>query len=80
MEPNLPANIIWRKDKVGFEPPQKEWMKQALMLEMIRKAKETLVDKGVIKPAALLEKIQPHDSYAAVTTDWRYLIAGVLYK
>jgi len=80
MEPDLPANIVWRKDKVGFEPPQKEWMKQALMLEMIRKAKETLVDKGVIKPAALLEKIQPHDSYAAVTTDWRYLIAGVLYK
>lgn len=80
MEPQLPASIVWRKDKVGFEPPQKEWMKQARLLEMIRKAKETLVDKGVIKPAALLEKIQPHESYAAVTTDWRYLVAGVLYK
>lgn len=80
MESQLPASIVWRKDKVGFEPPQKDWMKQARLLEMIRKAKETLVDKGVIKPAVLLEKIQPHESYAAVTTDWRYLVAGVLYK
>lgn len=25
-EGKLPAEIIWRKDKVGFEPPQKEWL------------------------------------------------------
>ena len=26
MKQQLPEEIVWRKDKVGFEPPQKKWM------------------------------------------------------
>lgn len=80
MENELPASITWRRDKVGFEPPQKDWMNQPAVIQMIQKSKEVLVDKRIITPAALEQKIQPHDSYAAVTTDWRFLVAGILYK
>jgi asparagine synthase (glutamine-hydrolysing) len=26
MKDRLPQEIVWRKNKIGFEPPQKQWM------------------------------------------------------
>jgi asparagine synthase (glutamine-hydrolysing) len=37
MKEQLPAEIVWRKDKVGFEPPQKKWMQNPTLQEMIRR-------------------------------------------
>jgi asparagine synthase (glutamine-hydrolysing) len=30
MDPYLPQEIVWRKDKQGFVNPQSEWLKQEL--------------------------------------------------
>jgi asparagine synthase (glutamine-hydrolysing) len=36
MNHKLPDAITWRKEKVGFETPQKEWMKTPAMQEYIQ--------------------------------------------
>jgi asparagine synthase (glutamine-hydrolysing) len=76
MESKLPAEITWRRDKTGFEPPQKIWMQNETIQEYIHTAKETLVEKKILKPGTLNKKSQPLDVYAADNFDWRYLIAA----
>ncbi len=77
MKEKLPNEIVWRKDKVGFEPPQKKWMENKAMQQMIMDAKTKLVSEKILKPEVLNKKIQPHDAHAADSFDWRYLTAGV---
>ncbi|WEK36693.1 MAG: asparagine synthase (glutamine-hydrolyzing) [Candidatus Pseudobacter hemicellulosilyticus] len=80
MEPVLPATIVWRKDKIGFETPQQSWMQDRRIQELIRGGKEALVQKGVLKPGVLTKKIQPQENHAADNFDWRYLVAGTLQR
>ncbi len=78
MENELPSDIIWRTDKTGFEPPQKEWMQHPVLQEYIREAKKKLVEQGILNKQVLTKKIQPQDSHAADNFDWRYLVASRL--
>jgi asparagine synthase (glutamine-hydrolysing) len=34
-EGKLPSSIAWRKDKIGYEPPQGKWMENIIIREMI---------------------------------------------
>jgi asparagine synthase (glutamine-hydrolysing) len=77
MKEKLPTEIVWRKDKVGFEPPQKKWMENTTIQQMITDAKAKLVNEKILKPEVLNKKIQPHDAHAAESYDWRYLTAGM---
>jgi asparagine synthase (glutamine-hydrolysing) len=79
MEGLLPNEITWRKDKVGFEPPQQQWMQHALVQDYMQEAKKKLVEKGVLKKEVVNKKIQPLASHAADNFDWRYLVAARLY-
>jgi asparagine synthase (glutamine-hydrolysing) len=78
MTEKLPGEIAWRKDKVGFEPPQKQWMHHNAVQQMIKEAKAKLVSEKILKPQVLEKKVQPHDAHAADSYDWRYLSAGML--
>lgn len=80
VEKKLPSEIVWRKDKVGFEPPQKSWMENKTMQDYIHESKTNLVNRKILKPLVLTEKNQPHDAYAADNLAWRYLVAGQLMK
>jgi len=75
---NLPDEITWRKDKTGFEPPQKQWMQHKQVQNMIYEAKKKLVSERMLKPDVLNKKIQPQDAYAAENYDWRYLVSAML--
>ncbi len=78
MENNLPGEIVWRKDKVGFEPPQMEWMKNKQVQEAIMEAKKKLVDEKVLKPETLQKPPNPQHAYSADNYDWRYwMLASV---
>ena len=79
MDGLLPAEIAWRKDKIGFEPPQKQWMEQKLLQEYIQDAKNKLVTEGILQKGVLDKKIQPQDAHAADNFDWRYLVAAKLF-
>jgi asparagine synthase (glutamine-hydrolysing) len=80
MDKKLPDVITWRKDKVGFEPPQQQWMENATLQEYIRGAREKLVAAKIMSPAVLNKKIQPLDAHAADNLDWRCLAAARLIK
>ena len=80
VEERLPAETVWRKDKIGFEPPQKSWMEHSLVRDYIHESKKILVARQILKPAVLNKKNQPHEAYAADNMDWRYLVAGQLLK
>lgn len=80
MEPGLPAQITWRPDKVGFEPPQKEWMELKPVQELIFAAKEKLVQEKVLRPEVLTQDINAQTAHAAGNYDWRYLSSAMLFK
>lgn len=79
MEPVLPREIVWRKDKTGFEPPQKVWMQHAHVQEAIYAAKQDLVSRNILHPSVLQKKIQPHSAYAAESWDWRAWSSSFLF-
>ncbi|HTB52115.1 MAG TPA: asparagine synthase (glutamine-hydrolyzing) [Ferruginibacter sp.] len=78
MNNKLPDNIVWRKDKVGYEPPQQKWMTDPRLQEYIHEAKRKLVNKGVLQQHLLNKKICPLPAHDADNFDWRYLIAAQL--
>ena len=75
MEDSLPGEIIWRREKIGFEPPQKMWMQDKLLTDYIHTAKKKLVSKGILKPSAIDKKVIAHNAYDD-GYDWRYLSAA----
>ncbi|HTE10073.1 MAG TPA: asparagine synthase-related protein, partial [Chitinophagaceae bacterium] len=79
MDNLLPAAIAWRKDKIGFEPPQKEWMQHAAMQDYTAGARKKLAAAGILKKELVNKKIQPLDAHAADNFDWRYLVASRLF-
>ena len=76
MEGYLPEEIVWRKDKTGYEPPQRTWMQDPVLQEYIHEARRKLVRADILRPAVLHKKIQPHDAHAAENNDWRYLVTA----
>jgi asparagine synthase (glutamine-hydrolysing) len=80
MQEKLPKEIVWRKDKIGYEPPQKKWMENKTLQEYIMEAKKNLVGDKILKPSVLDKKIQPQETHAADNFDFRYLIAANCMK
>lgn len=79
MEPTVPAAILQRTDKIGFEPPQQLWMNDKKLQEYMKEAMRALVKKGILRQQVLDKKIQPLDAHAAENYNWRYLLAGRLF-
>ena len=76
MAKNLPAEITWRRDKVGFEPPQKQWMQNKKLREMIQEARQKLVKEKILNPGIITKPIAGSSAYETNTNDWRYLTAS----
>ena len=80
MKDKLPESIVWRRDKVGFEPPQKNWMENKQVQDAIQEARKKLVNENILNPDILKKEIQPLGSHAADNYDWRYFSAAGLFK
>ncbi len=76
MNNRLPASIVWRKDKVGFEPPQKLWMQQPAMVDYLHESRRTFVNKGILNKSVLQTPLRQHHAHEADNFDWRYLCAA----
>jgi asparagine synthase (glutamine-hydrolysing) len=76
MVDQLPRETVWRKKKVGFEPPQKSWMQDRRLQELIHEAKRKLVSEQVLKADVLNRPAQASESHEPNNYDWRYLAAG----
>ncbi len=80
MKNELPATVAWRKDKIGFEPPQLQWMSQPVLQERIHDAKHKLSAAGILKKETIYASVQPLSAYAPDNYDWRYLVAATLLQ
>ena len=78
MATKLPKEIVWRTDKVGFEPPQKQWMQNKNLRDMIAEARLKLVKEKILKPGILNKPVQGAGAYEKTVDDWRYLTAAHL--
>jgi asparagine synthase (glutamine-hydrolysing) len=76
MDKKLPDEIVWRKDKVGYEPPQKQWMHNETLQDYMHEAKRKLVNKGILQKDSLNKKIIPKAAHEENNFDWRYLCAA----
>ena len=76
MDHKLPDEIVWRKDKIGYETPQKQWMHNETLQDYIHEAKKKLVNERILKPTILDKKIHPKAAHDADNFDWRYLCAA----
>ena len=76
MNNKLPDEIVWRKEKVGFEPPQKNWMEDNTVQDYIHEAKKKLANAGILTKNAVDKKIDPLPAHADKNYDWRYLCAA----
>lgn len=80
VDKKLPKEIVWRKDKVGYEPPQKIWMQNNDVQEAIQAAKQRLVREKILTASVLNKPVVPKEAHAAESEDWRYWSAAVLWS
>ena len=80
MKDKLPGEIVWRKDKTGFEPPQQQWMQDRSVQDLIRDAKQKLTDEKILTPATINKNIESKSAHEPANYDWRYLTASFLFK
>jgi asparagine synthase (glutamine-hydrolysing) len=73
MQDKLPDKVLWNPNKIGFEPPQKSWMENKQVQEMIQDAKGKLVNNKILKPFVLDEPIKASAAHEETNKDWRYL-------
>jgi asparagine synthase (glutamine-hydrolysing) len=80
MDKHLPDEIVWTKDKIGFETPQRLWMQDMRVQEMIHEARKKLVNERILDTAVLSTAITPQESYARDNDDWRYLTGAYVLR
>jgi asparagine synthase (glutamine-hydrolysing) len=74
----MPSKVTWRKNKIGFEPPQEKWMNSKVFAERIYQAKQQLAGDGILKKEMIDAAVRSSGAYSAQNFDWRYLIAATL--
>ncbi len=76
----LPKEIAWRKDKIGYEPPQKSWMERKEISDKIQFQKEKLIDNKILNENILSKKILAEDAGEVKNNSWRILMGGSLIE
>lgn len=69
MKDIVPSDIIWQKGKIGFEPPQKEWMKFPVVKDLVERTRKKLNEMGITQQT---RKELTHQE------EFRILVAGSL--
>jgi asparagine synthase (glutamine-hydrolysing) len=76
LDQKLPNSIVWRKEKVGYEPPQYDWLQNKQLKEYIHESKRKLVNSHILKTSVLSKNIKPLKAHDPDNFDWRYLCAA----
>ncbi len=75
----LPEHIVWNRKKIGFEPPQKNWMQQERMKDLLHESKIKLVKEGILRSEVLKKPSVAHGAYDKNTEAWRYITTAMLW-
>lgn len=74
----LPEQITWRKDKIGYEPPQNNWLKNKKVHEKIHESKKRLFEKNIISKKEF-ERNSSVDSSQNNNKNWQLWMAGEMF-
>lgn len=75
----LPKEITWRKDKIGYEPPQQVWMDNKDVKEQVYSFKEQMVKEHILEPSVLNREFNEHKTIFD-DKNWKILMTGLLLK
>lgn len=69
----LPAEIAWRKDKIGYEPPQQAWMEHKQIQELLEAGREKLIQEKILDSRSVTP-----GGPASSHRNWQILMSGSL--
>jgi asparagine synthase (glutamine-hydrolysing) len=72
----LPEKICWRKDKIGYEPPQKSWLENGKANEIIHQRRTELIQLGIVHTSHAKNQIESHDAVDPNNKAWKIWMAG----
>jgi asparagine synthase (glutamine-hydrolysing) len=75
----LPNEIRWRKDKIGYEPPQKNWMDSEVVKQHIETQRNVLIEQNILNKKLFAKSIQPTNPDDVNTKSWLFWMAGKLF-
>jgi asparagine synthase (glutamine-hydrolysing) len=74
----MPAEITWRIDKIGYEPPQQKWMEREDVKEEVRGRKQQLVQAGILDAKEGNKDVVAVAAGPGGLNDWNCWMAGKL--
>lgn len=75
----LPAEICWRKDKIGYEPPQKNWLDNPVIKDKITAMRSSLVNKNILHASLNHKPVESHEAASSKNNSWKIWMAGNLF-
>ena len=76
----LPETIAWRKDKIGYEPPQNGWLQNKNVQEKIHESKRQLYTHNIISKKEFERNISGTNSSEFNNKNWEIWMAGEMFK
>lgn len=73
----LPEPITWRKDKIGYEPPQKNWLNNKKVQEKIQESKKKLFEHNIISKKEF--ELNPSITSSNNNKSWQLWMAGEMF-
>lgn len=80
MQELLPADIAWRKDKIGYEPPQKSWMDNSFIKDRIMDCRSTMITDGILSSSLNKQAYKSEDALHGDNRNWKILMAHNLFQ
>ncbi len=74
----LPPSIVYRTDKIGYEPPQEQWMQTPAFTTLLQESREKLVAEKIIRADVMQQPIGAKAAHAVNNYEWRYFNAANL--
>lgn len=75
----LPQEIAWRKDKIGYEPPQNSWLENKNAKEKIHESKRKLYEHNVISKKEFERNTAFKNTSEEKNKDWKLWMAGEMF-
>jgi asparagine synthase (glutamine-hydrolysing) len=79
-EKMLPPEITWRKDKIGYEPPQKKWMEKKEIKEKIFETRKKLVNEKILHNNVLNMSLEGDSVHSTTNNNWSHLMTSYLFS
>ncbi len=76
----MPKEITWRKDKIGYEPPQKKWMSSDDFKEYVLESRKVLVENGILDKNIIKKGVEAVDYNVRGDSSWHHIMIAKLFE